>query len=103
LRPDVVIALSSVRCVLTCGWRSGSKFLLPTSGSGGVGVLVLHVLFVYFSILMWYICKDDQDLTIYGLELFSQIAGDLEREAVRRQLLVHLAVLGCSNRSSKLL
>jgi hypothetical protein len=52
---------------------------------------------------MWYICKDDQDLTIYGLELFSQIAGDLEREAVRRQLLVHLAVLGCSNRSSKLL
>jgi hypothetical protein len=44
-----------------------------------------------------------------GLELFSRIvwgdscAGDLEREAVRRRLPVHLAVVGRSKRSSKLL
>jgi hypothetical protein len=41
-------------------------------------------LFICLSILRWYIHKDDQDLAIYGLELFSQIvrgdgcAGDLK-------------------------
>jgi hypothetical protein len=64
LHPDVVVALPGVACVLTCGWGSCSKFLLPTSGSAGVGVLTLHTLFVCFSILRWYICRDDQDLVI---------------------------------------
>jgi hypothetical protein len=38
--------------------------LLPMNSSGGVGVLSLLALFVCFSILRWYIRKDDQDLTI---------------------------------------
>jgi hypothetical protein len=64
LRPDVVVALPGVACLLTCSLGSCSEFLLPTSGSAGVGVLALHTLFVYFSILRWYICRDDQDLAI---------------------------------------
>jgi hypothetical protein len=38
--------------------------LLPTSSSGGVGVPALQVLFACFSILRWYIRRDDQDLAI---------------------------------------
>jgi hypothetical protein len=58
--------------------------------------------------LRWYICRDDQDLTIQSLELFSQIVrgdhcvGDLERKAVRRRLLVQPAALSHGKRSAKL-
>jgi hypothetical protein len=64
LRSDVVVALPGVAYLLTCGWSSYSEFLLLTSGSGGVGVLALHALFVCFSILRWHIRRDDQDLMI---------------------------------------
>jgi hypothetical protein len=59
--------------------------------------------------LRWYIRRDDQDLAIWSLELFSRIvqgdgrAGDLKCEAVRRLLLVDLAVMSRGERSSKLL
>jgi hypothetical protein len=38
--------------------------LLPTNSFGCVGVLALLALFIYFPILRWYICRDDQDLAI---------------------------------------
>jgi hypothetical protein len=38
--------------------------LLPTSTSGGFGILALLALFMCFSILRWYIRRDDQDLAI---------------------------------------
>jgi hypothetical protein len=53
--------------------------------------------------------RDDQDLAIWGLELFSRIVwgercvGDLERKAVQRRLLVQPAAVGRSERSTKLL
>jgi hypothetical protein len=56
--------LSGVACVLTCGRGSCSELLLPTCSSVGVGILALHVLFNYLSILRWYIHGDDQDLVI---------------------------------------
>jgi hypothetical protein len=76
----------------------------------GISVLALYTLFICLPVLGWYYSRrDDQDLAIKGLEPFSRIvwgdccAGDLERKAVRRRLPVHLAVVGCSKRSSKLL
>jgi hypothetical protein len=45
---------------------------------------------VCFSILRWYICRDDQDLMIQSLEFFSRIVrgdccvGNLERKVARR-------------------
>jgi hypothetical protein len=38
--------------------------LLSSYSSGSVGVFTLLTLRVCFSILRWYICRDDQDLTI---------------------------------------
>jgi hypothetical protein len=64
LFPNVVVALPSISCVLTWGWSSCSEFLLPMSSPVSVGILALCVLFIYLSILGWYICGDDQDLTI---------------------------------------
>jgi hypothetical protein len=83
--------------------------LLSSNSSSGVGVLALLVLFICLSILRWYICRDNQDLAIKNLELFSWIvrgdsrAGDLEREVVRRRLSVQLVVMGHSEGSTKLL
>jgi hypothetical protein len=64
LHPDVVAALPGITCVLTYGWGSCNEFLLPMSSSIGMGVLMLHVLFICFSILRWYIRREDQDLAI---------------------------------------
>jgi hypothetical protein len=64
LRPDVVVDLPGVGYLLTYGWGSYNEFLLPTSSSGGVGVLALLPLFICFSVLRWYIRRDDQDLAI---------------------------------------
>jgi hypothetical protein len=64
LLPDVVVVLPNIGCVLTYDWSSCSEFLLPTSSPGGIGVLALYVLFVCFSVLMWYIRRDNQDLSI---------------------------------------
>jgi hypothetical protein len=64
LHSDVVVALPSIACVLTSGWGRCSEFLLPTSSFVGVGVLTLYVLLICLSILGWYICRNDQDLTI---------------------------------------
>jgi hypothetical protein len=38
--------------------------LLPSDSSGGVGVFTLLTLYVCFSVLRWYICRDNQDLAI---------------------------------------
>jgi hypothetical protein len=42
----------------------GSDLLLPSDSSGGVGVFTLLTLHVCFSVLRWYICRDNQDLAI---------------------------------------
>jgi hypothetical protein len=58
--------------------------------------------------LRWYICRDDQDLTIQSIEFFSRIVrgdccvGDLECKAVQRRLLVQLVAVSRGNRSAKL-
>jgi hypothetical protein len=108
LLPDVVIDLPGVdwlvTWLLTYSWGSCSEFLLPMSSSGSFGVLALLALFICFSILTWYIRRDDQDLAIQCLGLFSRIvrgdscAGNLKREAVQRRLSVHLATIGRSER-----
>jgi hypothetical protein len=38
--------------------------LLSSDGSGSIGVLTLLTLFICFSILRWYVRRDDQDLAI---------------------------------------
>jgi hypothetical protein len=45
-----------------CSW--GSDLLLSSDSSGGVGVFTLLTLRVCFSVLQWYICRDNQDLAI---------------------------------------
>jgi hypothetical protein len=64
LHLDVVVDLPGVGYLLTYGWGSCNEFLLSTSSSGDVSVLVLLALFICFSILRWYIRRDDQDLAI---------------------------------------
>jgi hypothetical protein len=64
LLPDVVVALPNIGYVLTYDWSSCSEFLLPTSSSCGIGVLALYALFVCFSVLRWYVRRDNQDLAI---------------------------------------
>jgi hypothetical protein len=66
-------------------------------------------LLVCFSILWWHVRRDDQDLAIWGLELFSRIVqgdccmGDLECKVVRRRLLVHPTAVSRGEGSTKLL
>jgi hypothetical protein len=38
--------------------------LFSSDGSGSIGVLTLLTLFICFSILRWYVRRDDQDLAI---------------------------------------
>jgi hypothetical protein len=38
--------------------------LLSSDGSGSIGIFTLLTLLIYFSILQWYIRRDDQDLAI---------------------------------------
>jgi hypothetical protein len=38
--------------------------LLSSDGSGSISVFMFLTLLVCFSILRWYICRDDQDLAI---------------------------------------
>jgi hypothetical protein len=45
-----------------CSWAS--DLLLSSDSSGGVGVFTLLTSCIYFSILRWYICRDNQDLAI---------------------------------------
>jgi hypothetical protein len=94
---------------MACNWGRNGELLLPPDGSGSIGVLTLLSLFVCFSILWWYVRRDDQDLAIWGLEVFSRIVrrdccmGDLECKAVRRRLLVHLTAVSRGERSTKFL
>jgi hypothetical protein len=82
------VDLSGISLLEVCTWDN--NLLLSSYSSGGVGVFTLLTLHVCFFILRWYICRDDQDLTIQSLELFSRIVrgdccvGDLERKAVWR-------------------
>jgi hypothetical protein len=69
----ISIDLSGVSRLKACTWGSGGDFSLSSDGSGGVSVFTLLALRVCFSILRWYIRRDDQDLAIWGLELFSRI------------------------------
>jgi hypothetical protein len=47
-----------------CTWGSGCDLLLSSNSSGGVGVFTLLTLRIYFSVLRWYISRNDQDLAI---------------------------------------
>jgi hypothetical protein len=38
--------------------------LLSSNSSGSIGILTLLALFICLSILWWYVCRSDQDLTI---------------------------------------
>jgi hypothetical protein len=88
--PDIGVDLSGISWLKAWSWGNNYDLLLSSDSSGGIGVFTLLTLRVCFSILQWYICRDDQDLTIQSLELFSRIVrgdccvGDLERKAVRR-------------------
>jgi hypothetical protein len=64
LLPGVGIDLSGISRLKACTWGSGCDLLLSSDSSGGVSVFTLLTLRVYFSILRWYICRDDQDLVI---------------------------------------
>jgi hypothetical protein len=101
------VDLSDISQLEVCTW--GSDLLLSSDSSGGIGVFTLLTLRVYFSVLRWYIRRDDQDLTIQSLEFFSRIVqgdccvGNLERKEVRRRLLVQLVAVSRGDRSAKLL
>jgi hypothetical protein len=105
----VGVDLSGVGRWKACSWGSDRDLLLSSHNSGGVGVFSLLTLRICLSILRWYICRDDQDLAIWGLEFFSRIirgdccVSDLEREAVWRRFLVQPAAMSRGKRSSKLL
>jgi hypothetical protein len=64
LLPGVGVDLCRVERLLACTRSRGSKLLLSSDSSGSVGVLTLLMLFIYFSILRWYIHREDQDLAI---------------------------------------
>jgi hypothetical protein len=105
----VGVDLSGVGRWKACSWGSGRDLLLLLHSSGGVGVFSLVMLRICLSVLWWYICRDDQDLAIWGLEFFSRIiqgdrcVSDLEREAVWRRFLVQPVAMSHGKRSSKLL
>jgi hypothetical protein len=56
------VDLSDIGQLEVCTW--GSDLLLSLDSSGGVGVFMFLTLRVCFSVLRWYICRDDQDLAI---------------------------------------
>jgi hypothetical protein len=56
------VDLSDIGQLEVCTW--GSDLLLSSDSSGGVGVFTLLTLRICFSVLRWYICRDDQDLAI---------------------------------------
>jgi hypothetical protein len=109
LLPNVDVDLTGISRWLACNWDSNGELLLSPDGSGSIGVFTLLSLLVCFSILWWHVCRDDKDLAIWGLELFSWIVrgdccmGDLERKAVRRRLLVHPTAVSRGEGSMKLL
>jgi hypothetical protein len=59
---EIGVDLSDIGQLEVCTW--GNDLLLPSDSSGGVGVFTLVTLRVCFSVLRWYICRDDQDLAI---------------------------------------
>jgi hypothetical protein len=56
------IDLSDIGQLEVCTW--GSDLLLSLDNTGDVGVFTLLTLRVCFSVLRWYICRDDKDLAI---------------------------------------
>jgi hypothetical protein len=58
------IDLSGISRLKACTWGSSCDLLLLWDISGGVGLFMLLTLRVCFSILQWYICRDNQDLAI---------------------------------------
>jgi hypothetical protein len=106
---DVDVDLTGISRWLAYNWGHNGELLLSLDSSGSIGVFMLLSFLICFSILWWHVRRDDQDLAIWGLELFSQIVGgdrcvgELERKAVRRRLLVQSAAVGRGKRSVKLL
>jgi hypothetical protein len=109
LLSDIDVDLTGISRWLACTWGRNGELLLSPDGSGSIGVFTLLSLLVCFSFFWWHVRRDDQDLAIWGLELFSRIVrgdccmGDLEHKAVRRRLLVHLTAVSHGEVSTKLL
>jgi hypothetical protein len=59
---EVGVDLSDIVQLEVCRW--GSDLLLSSDSSGGVGVFTLLTLRACFTVLRWYIYRDDQDLAI---------------------------------------
>jgi hypothetical protein len=59
---EIGVDLSDIGQLEVCTW--GSDLLLSLDNSGGVGVFTLLTLHVCFSVLRWYIGRDDKDLAI---------------------------------------
>jgi hypothetical protein len=97
LLPGVNVDLAGVERLLTWllayTWGSSGNLVWLSDGSGSVGILTFLALFICFSILRWYIRRDDQDL-VMSLELLFRIirgdgcVGDLKREVIQRSLSV---------------
>jgi hypothetical protein len=65
LLPDVEVDLTSISWWVACTWGHNGELLLSPDGSGSFGDFTLLLLLVYFSILWWHVCRDDQDLAIW--------------------------------------
>jgi hypothetical protein len=59
--PGIGVDLSGVSRLKACTWGSSCD---PLLSSGSIGIFTLLTLRVCFSILWWYIRRDDQDLAI---------------------------------------
>jgi hypothetical protein len=62
--PDIGVDLSGISRLKASTWSSSCDLLLSSDSLSSVGVFTLLTLRVCFSILRWYICREDQDLTI---------------------------------------
>jgi hypothetical protein len=62
----VGVDLSGVSRLKACTWGSDCDLLLSSNSSSGVGVFTLLTLRVHFSVLRWYICRDDCRMDLPG-------------------------------------
>jgi hypothetical protein len=65
LLPDVDVDLTGISRWLSCKRGHNGELLLSPDSSGSIGVFRLLSLLVCYSILWWYVYRDDQDLAIW--------------------------------------
>jgi hypothetical protein len=64
LLPDVGVDLSGISRLVAYTWGGSGELLLLLDGFGSIGIFTLLTLLICFSVLRWYIRRDDQDLAI---------------------------------------